>query len=453
MDLTDLKRIELVSPESIAFDDKNPRGETEEQILQDADFQELRRSVRAYGVLVPLIVRENQSKSQPYKLVDGERRLRAALGEGRQSVPVHVIPGAESDGRVLAYNIHMLRKQWDKKCELNSITEIIEELQAENKDITDAELFKKLKEITNHKEHDLKTLMAMLQYDEATIKKVQEGGLAMSYLVQIESSFVAPFKREFPQWYAKIGDAKLRSVLVKKAEDGKLGNTRYLMDNVLTFFKAPDKARLRSVLKKFIDDPNEPASAIVKRMKAPPMTRRKPVKPTPTKKTKHAEATDVPTEADYRAQLVDIERKVIADGVFTLVFNYLREAIVEFEKRTKARFQNEAELQNFVYSILRTLVASVEFEDPTEKICGKSNRLDFVLKDHKIIVETKYVRDKTHAKKVAEELGVDYLRYKNCPYGQTLLNYIYDPNKYIDNHALYRRDLERLMPDAHHYIQ
>ncbi len=453
MDLTDLSRIELVSSKSIAFDEKNPRGETEEQILQDADFQELRRSVRTYGVLVPLIVRDSPSKTQPYKLVDGERRLRAALSEGKPSVPVHIIPGAESDGRVLAYNIHMLRKQWDKKCELNSISEIIEELRAENKDITDVELFKRLKEITNHKEHDLKTLMALLQYDEATIKKVQEGALAMSYLVQIESSFIAPFKREFPQLYAKIGDAKLRSVLVKKAEDGKLGNTRYLMDNVLTFFKAPDKARLRSVLRKFLDDPNEHASAIVKRMQAPPKTRRKSVKAKSTKKTKYTKATNVPTEADYRGKLVDTERKVIADGVFTLVFNYLREAIVEFEKRTKAKFQNEAELQNFVYSILRTLVASVEFEDPTEKICGKSNRLDFVLKDHKIIVETKYVRDKAHAKKVGEELAADYLRYKKCPYGQTLLNYIYDPNKYIENQALYKRDLEKLMPDAHHYIQ
>ena len=131
----------------------------------------------------------------------------------------------------------------------------------------------------------------------------------------------------------------------------------------------------------------------------------------------------------------------------------MREAVIDFEKRSESKFKDEPELQNFIYSVLRAMFMSVEFEDPTEKMCGKFNRLDFVLKDHKIIIEIKYVRDKTHAKKISEELSVDYLRYKQSPYGQTIINYIYDPNNHITNHGLYKKQLNKILRDAHNYIQ
>lgn len=99
------------------------------------------------------------------------------------------------------------------------------------------------------------------------------------------------------------------------------------------------------------------------------------------------------------------------------------------------------------------MFVSVEYEDPVEKICGKSNRLDFVLKDHKIIIETKYVRDKAHGKLICEELGNDYLRYKQSPYGETIINYVYDPNKHIENHTLFKKQLNKVIDGAHNYIQ
>ena len=113
MDTTQIP-IALIPPNEIDFDDKNPRGETAEQIEEDSSFKELKKSVRHYGVLVPLVTRKSRKKRKPYKLVDGERRLRAALSENKELVPIHVIEGKETDGRILAYNIHMLRKQWTK---------------------------------------------------------------------------------------------------------------------------------------------------------------------------------------------------------------------------------------------------------------------------------------------------------------------------------------------------
>lgn len=261
-----------VDPELIHFDQKNPRGEKPEQIEKDETFKDLKKSVKRFGVLIPLTARTRRSARKPYMLVDGERRLRAALSENKDSVPVHLIEGDEVDGRVLAYNIHMLRKQWDKRVEVSSIREIRDELIRKNKDITESELFNKLREITNHKEHDLRTLLAMLKYGDAAIGKVQDGTLAMSYLVQIDSSFLSPFNRMFPKLYSRYGDATLRKILVRKAEDGKLGNTRYLMDYVLDFFKKPGdrskeyKTNLRNVTKKFLDDREQHVRIIVQKM-------------------------------------------------------------------------------------------------------------------------------------------------------------------------------------------
>ncbi len=172
-----------------------------------------------------------------------------------------------------------------------------------------------------------------------------------------------------------------------------------------------------------------------------------------SKKKKSTKATQVPDEIDQKTKLRNAEEAIIQGNVFDLLLNYLKGAVIEFEKRTEIRFTDEPELQNFIYSLLRSLFESTEFEDPTEKICETSNRLDFVLKDHKIIIEVKYVRDKRHAKKISEELSIDYPRYKQSKYGQTIINYIYDPNNHIANHGLFKKELKKLLPNAHHYIQ
>ena len=456
MSVVKTETLGLIPPDKIAFDKKNPRGEMEDQILEDEEFKQLRKSVKHNGLFIPVIVRPNKDKKQPYRLVDGERRLRAALLEKLELVPVRTIEGGESEGRIAAYNIHMLRKQWDKRVEVSAIREIIGEIKRESKKLTETELFKELLDITNHKDHELKTLLVLLKYDEATIKKVQDGDLLMSYLVQIDSSFLSPFKREFPKLYDNYEDPKLRRILVKKAENGLLGNTRYLMDNVLKHFKnVENKPKLKRAIIKFLDDPEQHASSIVEKMKASKKTRKKKKKAKKSKKRKSTKAvgTTVPDEIDHKEKLSRIEQEVIGNNIFDLLFNYLKEAILEFEKRNKSKFKNELELQNFIYSTLRALFVSVEFEDPTEKICGKFNRLDFVLKEHKIIIEVKYVRDKRHGTTVSEELSVDFPRYKLSPYGETIINYIYDPNNYITNQSLFKKQLKKLLPKAHHYVQ
>ncbi|MBR9691964.1 ParB N-terminal domain-containing protein [Candidatus Woesearchaeota archaeon] len=446
----------LIDPEKIGFDEKNPRGEDKDKIEADDEFKKLLVSVKEHNILVPLIVR-NSSGKKPYKLVDGERRLRAALNTKKKLVPAHILDDDEVDGRILAYNVHMLRKQWGKVSEINSIKEIRDELKKKHKNISGVELFRKLLEVTNHKKHELVDLLILLKYGDDIIEKVQNQELAMSYLIQIDMSFISPFKREFPQLYKSYGDKNLRKILVKKAEHGKLGSTRYLMDNVVELFRDKEnKTKFKNSIKKFLDKGDEDIRDTVENFKV----KTKPKKTTTRKTTKSTKvstkskkSTKVPKPLDHKSQLVELEAKIIQDNVFDLLFNYLKESVIEFEKRTKMKFSNEKDLQNFIYSILRSLFSSIEFEDPTEKMCERSNRLDFVIKDHRIIIEVKFVRDKAHAKNIYKELAEDYPKYLNSPYGENIINYIYDPGKNLTNHSQFKKHLEKLLPKANHYIQ
>ncbi len=457
------KRLSYKNPMAILFDEGNPRGENESQIVSDPEFKKLVTSIEEFGILYPIIARKGKTGSDVFVLVDGERRLRAARQAGEVEVPV-LIANSEADGRILAYQVHKLRKDWTPAAETKSIKRIISDIKNDFPDITKKELKRKIKEITNIKSHSLDDILTLIKYDDNIIDKVIADQTGHSYLVQIESSFVNKVKRCYPEILEDYDENEIRHILANKALHGWLGTARYLMDHFKVVFEDKNnKEEVQNILLSFLKYKNKKIETALaeyqklsetedKKKKAKKKKAKKKSKKKTTKKTQ-AKGTTVPEEIDHKTRLKDIEKELIGKNVFDVLFNYMREAVIAFEKRTNNKFKNEPELQDYIYSVLRTLFSSVEFEDPTEKICGKSNRFDFVLKDHKIIIEIKYVRDKSHAKLIGEELGHDYLRYKQSPYGETIINYVYDPSNHIANHTLFRKELRRLLGEAHNFIQ
>jgi ParB family chromosome partitioning protein len=88
--------IDVISP--------NPRQPR--RSFDDEPIEELAASIRALGILQPLLVRELSSGS--YELIAGERRLRAATRSGLSTVPVLVVETNEQGSleRALVENIH-----------------------------------------------------------------------------------------------------------------------------------------------------------------------------------------------------------------------------------------------------------------------------------------------------------------------------------------------------------
>ncbi|HAI2361552.1 TPA: transposase, partial [Escherichia coli] len=67
-------------------------------------------------------------------------------------------------------------------------------------------------------------------------------------------------------------------------------------------------------------------------------------------------------------------------------------------------FSNEYDVQDLLHALLRPWVQDIRPEEFTPSYAGSSTRMDFLLPAHKLVLETKIVRDRSHAKKIGDEL-------------------------------------------------
>lgn len=94
----------FVAPTEIAI-----RRNTRQRQLNLADIEDIKASIKANGILEPLVVR---SEAGNYILVAGERRLLSALDLGLTTVPVHHFEDlSEADAEVLELEENIKRKE------------------------------------------------------------------------------------------------------------------------------------------------------------------------------------------------------------------------------------------------------------------------------------------------------------------------------------------------------
>ena len=103
------------------------------------------------------------------------------------------------------------------------------------------------------------------------------------------------------------------------------------------------------------------------------------------------------------------------------------------EGASSLQFDNEYDVQDLLHSMLRPWVGDIRPEEYTPSYAGSSSRIDFLLADHSIVIEVKYVRNSTHAKKVGDELIIDISHYRAHPKCERLWVVVYDPNRLVRN--------------------
>ena len=86
-------------------------------------------------------------------------------------------------------------------------------------------------------------------------------------------------------------------------------------------------------------------------------------------------------------------------------------------------------------------------EENTSSYAGKSSRMDLLLKAQRVVVEVKMTREKLAGKEISDELLVDIARYRAHPDCDTLICFVYDPDRRIQNATGVRNDLELLSSD------
>lgn len=258
-------KLDQFDPALIDFDQFNPRGESEETIINDESFPGLIDSIKQYGILEPIIIKSNPIDSNRFILVDGERRLRAAKSIKLKHIPSLLIENG-IDGKILAYHVHMLRKQWGKAAETKSIKRIINEIENSTPNLNENEIKKKIKEITKTKQSRINDLYILIKYEDKYIDLVAEEKLDISYLIQGQTSFVNRVTNKFPEILVEFPENKIRSIIAEKSINKLVPGTRYWMDtfrDVFTFEK--EKVQIRQILIEFLEERSVSADTTFKK--------------------------------------------------------------------------------------------------------------------------------------------------------------------------------------------
>ena len=79
--------------EKLRINDVEPRRDQPRKTFEHEDLQTLADSIAEYGVLQPILVRENHLMSGIYEIIAGERRWRAAKMAGLDEIPAIIYDG------------------------------------------------------------------------------------------------------------------------------------------------------------------------------------------------------------------------------------------------------------------------------------------------------------------------------------------------------------------------
>lgn len=105
-------------------------------------------------------------------------------------------------------------------------------------------------------------------------------------------------------------------------------------------------------------------------------------------------------------------------------------------------FGSEYDVQDLLHALLRPWISDIRPEEFTPSYAGSSTRMDFLLPAHRLVIETKVVRDRAHAKRIGDELIIDIEHYRKHPACSSLWCVIYDPDQLITNAEGLKTDLE-----------
>lgn len=150
-----------------------------------------------------------------------------------------------------------------------------------------------------------------------------------------------------------------------------------------------------------------------------------------------------PDTAQLRAQSAKPSK---VEELLDVVVRGLRRAMHPLTHRRKGvqplSFGSEYDVQDLLHALLRPWISDIRPEEFTPSYAGSSTRMDFLLPVYDLVIETKIVRDRSHAKRIGDELIIDIEHYRKHPSCKTLWCVIYDPDHQITNAQGLRSDLD-----------
>ena len=150
-------------------------------------------------------------------------------------------------------------------------------------------------------------------------------------------------------------------------------------------------------------------------------------------------------EKDYI--VLENEKTLDIENTFDLIFRNFHKVVKNLRNRYDTRctidVEDEYDVQDLLFAILQMFFKDIRKEEWTPSYAGNSSRVDFLLKEEKIVIEVKKTRKTMKDKDLGEQLIIDIAKYKAHPDCKNLVCFVYDPEGRIVNPAGIIKDLEK----------
>lgn len=139
--------------------------------------------------------------------------------------------------------------------------------------------------------------------------------------------------------------------------------------------------------------------------------------------------------------------KVDTDSVLDTIFSRFRKVAMQLRNRYGNRetleVNDEYDVQNLLHALLQLYFDDIRSEEWTPSYAGQCARMDFLLKNEKVVIEVKKTRENLKDKDVGNQLIEDIERYKEHPDCERLICFVYDPEGFIGNPKGLMADLNK----------
>ncbi len=145
--------------------------------------------------------------------------------------------------------------------------------------------------------------------------------------------------------------------------------------------------------------------------------------------------SDEPVEVLERDKIL-LVRKICER--FHLVVRSLRS---RYSDRDTLNVEDEYDVQDLLRALLILEFDDIRPEEWAPSYAGSASRLDFLLWEDAIVIETKKTRKGLATKQIGEQLIIDIKRYQSHPKCKMLICFVYDPEGRIANPKGLENDL------------
>lgn len=114
-------------------------------------------------------------------------------------------------------------------------------------------------------------------------------------------------------------------------------------------------------------------------------------------------------------------------------YKVARQLRCRYDNRETLTIEDEYDVQDLLHALLLLYFDDVRAEEWTPSYVGKSARMDFLLKNERVVIEVKKTRLGLADKELGDQLIIDVDRYKVHPDCKRLICFVYDVEGRIGN--------------------